>query len=349
MKRYARGPARAARGAARSPRRCSRGFPIGINALAIILYLRAADRVVRDRRRVAGALAAGAGIGAPVAGAARRPVRRSGACSSRSRSSTPPRWARSSALRRARRARPRCSSPVRPRAGFAIPPTSSVLRSMWPTLLRGRAELLQAAYALDSMMIELIFILGPLLTAVLAAVSSPAGALIVSAASVITGTVVVHRARRRAARSSPTARRAASRLGALVVARRAHRWCSPRCPPGVGIGMVEVGLPAFCRRRGRRRLAGAAARGVVARQRAPAGCSTARCRAAPPLRRPAPRRRGAAPARRCCRWPPRRRSPVMALLVIPAGCFIAPLLATRNELSAASRRRARAPRPTRGR
>ena len=40
---------------------------------------------------------------------------------------------------------------------------------------------------------------------------------------------------------------------------------------------------------------------------------------------------------------------VMALLVIPAGCCIAPLLATRNELWAASPRPECGRRPTRGR
>ena len=73
-------------------------------------------------------------------------------------------------------------------AGFAIPPTSSVLRSMWTDLLEPRLH--QAAYALDSTMIELIFISGPLLTAAIAAVTSPAGALIVSAIAVVAGTTI---------------------------------------------------------------------------------------------------------------------------------------------------------------
>ena len=60
-------------------------------------------------------------------------------------------------------------------AGFAIPPTSSVLRSMWPSLLRDRPHLLQPAYALDSVLIELIFILGPLLTGLLTARRRAAG------------------------------------------------------------------------------------------------------------------------------------------------------------------------------
>ena len=40
---------------------------------------------------------------------------------------------------------------------------------------------MQAAYALDSVLIELIFILGPLLTGLLTAVLAPQVALIVSA------------------------------------------------------------------------------------------------------------------------------------------------------------------------
>ena len=72
--------------------------------------------------------------------------------------------------------------------GFAIPPTSSVLRSQWTNLLE--PHLHQAAYALDSTMIELIFISGPLLTAIIATIASPAAALIVSAFAVITGTAI---------------------------------------------------------------------------------------------------------------------------------------------------------------
>ena len=75
-------------------------------------------------------------------------------------------------------------------AGFAIPPTSSVLRSMWPSLLRDRPHLIQPAYALDSVLIELIFILGPLLTGLLTALVAPQVALIVSAVSVIAGTLL---------------------------------------------------------------------------------------------------------------------------------------------------------------
>ena len=128
-------------------------------------------------------------------------------------------------------------------AGFAIPPTSSVLRSMWPSLLRDREELLQPAYALDSVLIELIFILGPLLTAVLTAAVSPASALIVSVASVITGTIwFTAQAPSRAFEPDREAR--TSRFGALA-SPGVRSLVLTSLPAGVGIGMVEVGLPAF--------------------------------------------------------------------------------------------------------
>src|SRR4051794_13330145 len=160
-------------------------FPIGINALALILYLRHATGSFAVAGVVAGGLAAGAGVGAPVQG---RLVDTFG----QRRVLVPLAFVHATALGSvvafAELGAPTvvlvaCSVS----AGFAIPPTSSVLRSMWPTLLRDREELLQPAYALDSVLIELIFILGPLLTAVLTAALSPASALLVSVASVITG------------------------------------------------------------------------------------------------------------------------------------------------------------------
>ena len=140
--------------------------------------------------------------------------------------------------------------------GFAIPPTSSVLRASWTDLLEPRLH--QAAYALDSTMVELIFITGPLLTAIIAALTSPAGALIVSAVAVIVGTAIF------TALPPTRALRAARAHGAPQPARRAGlaracgRSSSRRCPTGVGIGMLEVGIPAFSRAEG-----AAAAAGVL--------------------------------------------------------------------------------------
>ena len=129
-------------------------------------------------------------------------------------------------------------------AGFAIPPTSSVLRSMWPALLRERPELMQAAYALDSVMIELIFVLGPLVTALIATALAPQAALIVSAVSVVVGTVAFtalppSRAMQPAARPER-----AGALGALA-SPGVRTLVLTSLPMGIGVGICEVALPAF--------------------------------------------------------------------------------------------------------
>ena len=148
-------------------------------------------------------------------------------------------------------------------AGFAIPPTSSVLRSMWSDLLEPRLH--QAAYALDSTLIEVVFISGPLLTAAIAAIFSPAGALIVSAIAVVVGNVDLHRAaadearRARGEARAPLPRRAR-------LARRAHAGADlaadrrrARDPRGRHPGLQP--------RRGRRGRRGRAAGHLVLRQR----------------------------------------------------------------------------------
>ena len=162
-------------------------FPIGINALAIVLYLRAERGSFAVAGVVAGALAAGSGVGAPVQG---RMVDALG----QRRVLVPLGIVHAAALG-GLVASTEAGAPVPLLvacglvAGFAIPPTSSVLRSMWPDLLRDRPQLIQAAYALDSVLIELIFILGPLVTALVATLLAPPAALVLSAVSVVAGTI----------------------------------------------------------------------------------------------------------------------------------------------------------------
>jgi MFS family permease len=301
-------------------------FPIGINALALILYLRHATGSFAVAGVVAGGLAAGSGVGAPVQG---RLVDSFG----QRRVLVPLAFVHATALGGvvafAELGAPTvvlvaCSVS----AGFAIPPTSSVLRSMWPTLLRDREELLQPAYALDSVLIELIFILGPLLTAVLTAAVSPVSALIVSVASVITGTIwFTAQAPSRAFEPDREAR--TSRFGALA-SPGVRSLVLTSLPAGIGIGMVEVGLPAFSDAEGAAELAGlllavwslgSAAGGLIygaLPNRPPLGRLHLAVSALLPL--------GLLPLAAAT------SIPTMALLVIPAGAFIAPLLATRNEL-----------------
>jgi MFS family permease len=302
-------------------------FPIGINALAIILYLRAERGSFAVAGAVAGALAAGSGVGAPVQG---RLVDRFG----QRRVLVPLGLVHGTALGlivvTAEAGAPTlvlvlCGLI----AGFAIPPTSSVLRSMWPTLLRERPELIQTAYALDSTLIELIFILGPLLTAVVATVLSPPAALVVSVVSVIAGTVMFTALPPSRAMQPEPDRPRAGVLGALA-SPGVRTLVLTSLPAGIGIGICEVTIPAFSHEMG-----AAAAAGVLlalwSAGSAAGGLAYGAWQHRPPLQRVHLAVAAALPISLL----PMAAAPsvaVMALIVIPGGMFVAPLLATRNEL-----------------
>ena len=165
-------------------------FPIGINALAVILYLRERTGLVRGRGR-------GGRLAGRAAAASARPCRAGSWTASASARVLPPLAFVHAAALGLLVLSTELGAPTAVLvlcgllAGFAIPPTSSVLRSMWPVAAaRTGPHLLQPAYALDSVLIELIFILGPLLTGLLTALVAPQVALIVSAVSVIAGTLL---------------------------------------------------------------------------------------------------------------------------------------------------------------
>ncbi len=302
-------------------------FPIGINALAIVLYLRAERGSFAVAGVVAGALAAGSGVGAPVQG---RLVDSFG----QRRVLVPLGIVHAAALG-ALVATADAGAPVAVLvafgflAGFAIPPTSSVLRSMWPHLLSDRPRLLQPAYALDSVLIDVIFVLGPLLTAFIASVLAPPAALVVSAASVVVGTVAFTALPpSRAHRPRPDRPRAGV-LGALS-SPGVRTLVLTSLPAGIATGTCEVALVAFSDDHG----AGATA-GVLLALWAVGSAAGGLVYGALPNRPPLDRVHLAVTALLPLGLLPLALAtsvPVMALLVIPAGMFIAPLLATRNEL-----------------
>jgi MFS family permease len=301
-------------------------FPIGINALAVVLYLRESTGSFAVAGVVAGSLAAGSGIGAPVQG---RLVDRFG----QRRVLVPLAFLHALALGALVLAGESAAPtavlvPCGLLAGFAIPPTSAVLRSMWPSLLRERPELIQPAYALDSVMIELIFILGPLLTGLLTAVLSPQAALVVSAVSVIAGTLAFTALPpSRAWRPEREAR--AGLLGALG-SQGVRSLVLISLPAGVGIGICEVALPAFADARGARELAGVLL-AVWSLGSAAGGLAYGALSNRPPLERAHLLVAGLLPLS-ILPLAAASSVAVMALLVLPAGMFLAPLLATRNEL-----------------
>jgi MFS family permease len=126
-------------------------------------------------------------------------------------------------------------------AGAAVPPVSGVLRRTWPELVPRRD--LHTAYLFDAVLIEVVFICGPLLTGLLAAAVSPASPLFVSAGFVLVGTawfllVPVVRGER------PVRHEDRHPAGALASASIRYVTLAG-LPIGASFGALDVSLPAF--------------------------------------------------------------------------------------------------------
>jgi MFS family permease len=126
-------------------------------------------------------------------------------------------------------------------AGALTPPVSACLRVLWLEVT-GEAWVREAAYALDAMTQEIIWVLGPLLVAATISLASPGAAVLMSAAITILGTALFASAplprswrgeHERHARASALSSRGLRALLGSVLAM------------GATIGAVEVGLPAL--------------------------------------------------------------------------------------------------------
>jgi predicted MFS family arabinose efflux permease len=228
-------------------------LPIGISGLAILLYVRDVTGSFAAAGACAGALALGSASGAPLQG---RLVDRRGlgtllplACVHAAGLVLV--WVLGAA-----------GAPIVAiaassfLAGAAIPPLSSVLRSRWSYLLGDRPELIPSAFALDSVMIEFIFIVGPLVVTAIVATTGPEYALGVSAACVLFGTTLLLAGLR--GRRGPERRAEGERalgLGALA-APGLRTLVLASLPVGFCFGSIEVVLPAFSESEGSREMAG---------------------------------------------------------------------------------------------
>jgi predicted MFS family arabinose efflux permease len=137
-------------------------------------------------------------------------------------------------------------------AGATIPPVAACMRALWSVLL-GRGPELQAAFAVESIVQELVFIAGPPLVAGLAALASPAVATAGIGVLVLVGVG--------AFATAPASR-------AWRGQRREPDWLGPLRSPGIrtviaaivvlafAFGMIEVAVPAVAERLGSRTLAG---------------------------------------------------------------------------------------------
>jgi MFS family permease len=300
-------------------------LPIGINGLAVVLFLRHETGSFAIAGGVVGGLAAGAGLGAPVIG---RLVDRLGAWVLLPLAVTHAVVLGLLVLGGKTGAPTLALVAAGLVAGASVPPTSSVQRTLWPLLLGERVDLRQAAFALDSVGIEVLFIAGPLLTGVIAAVASPEAALGVSAAAVLAGTIafLAQPIVREAVRGSGGGER--DWAGALR-SPGVRTIVLTSIPAGIGLGMCEVALPAFSYEQGAAQRAGL----LLAIWSAGSAVGGLLYGA---MHRPDLQRVHIAVALLLpLTLIPLAAAPtllVMGLLVIPAGLFIAPLLATRNEM-----------------
>ena len=222
-----------------------------INGLAVILFLRAETGSYAVAGLAAGALALGAGIGAPLVG---RLVDRRGAvmlmpAAIGHATAILLLWALGAA-EAPTAALVACAAA----AGITFPPSGSVLRSRWHEMMDGDPELLRGAFALDSVMIEVSFVTGPLITAILVFAIEPAAALAASAAFVVSGTALFLWRLPHGRRVIPLADRVGGWGPLRSPAIRAIALST--VPFGFLIGTIEVALPAFSEAAGSAALAG---------------------------------------------------------------------------------------------
>ncbi|MBA2515729.1 MAG: MFS transporter, partial [Solirubrobacterales bacterium] len=303
-------------------------LPIGINGLAIVLFLRAETGSFAVAGAAAGALALGSGVGAPVGarlidrlGPAVLPALAVvhaaglvGLVTLGSGGASTPALVAVSAV-----------------TGMVLPPVSSVLRALYPRLLASDEALTQTAFALDSVLTEVLFVAGPLIIAGLVAFVNPGAALLVSGAAVVLGTVSFFVALPARPAREPGLHH--SRTGPLGALRDPgmRTLVFSMVPVGFAFGAIEVAIPAFADAEGRPELAGiliaiwslgSAVGGLVYGAR-PRRASLAKVHLTVAMIIPL----SLLPV--ALAWSPA----VMAFLVVPAGIFIAPLIATRNELA----------------
>jgi len=304
---------------------------IGIDGIATVLFLRHEGRSFALAGAAAGALALGSALGAPV--------------SARLVDRLSPRVLVWLAVGHAAGllalialagagAPSMLLVPVAFVTGATLPTVSSVLRNAYATLLADGRNLIPSAFALEAVITEAIFIVGPLTTAALTWLVSAAAALVVSAVTVIAGTAwfIAELPAELADRRVPDAgeRHWAGALRSpglqtIVIA---------MLPVGFSFGAIEVMLPAFADAEGNRQFAGV----LIAVWSLGSALGGILYGARPRL----------VPLRTMHLWAAASvpvgmavlalaTSPLqMCFLVVLAGLPIAPLIATRNELAGAT-------------
>ncbi|HEU4657425.1 MAG TPA: MFS transporter [Capillimicrobium sp.] len=139
-------------------------------------------------------------------------------------------------------------------AAGTTPPISSALRPLWAGLLRDD-DLLTAAYALDAILLEAVFVAGPLVTGLVVALFSPQAALVLAAVLGVTGTLwFASLGPSREWRGEVAASR---HLAGPLVSPGVRTIAAAALAIGVCFGALEVSLAAYATEREQPSLAGA--------------------------------------------------------------------------------------------
>lgn len=130
--------------------------------------------------------------------------------------------------------------------GASVPPHGPVMRALWGSLLDG--PLRATAYSLESVVVELCFVVGPLLTALLAATVHPGAAVVTASLLALAGALgMVATPAVRAVLPHETPH--GSPFGPLT-SPAVRALLLTMGGVGIGFGAIEVALPAFVEREG---------------------------------------------------------------------------------------------------
>jgi predicted MFS family arabinose efflux permease len=137
-------------------------------------------------------------------------------------------------------------------SGAAVPAVPSAMRTLWRSIVPS-SDMLLGAYAIDAILFELAFIVGPLMTGLMVAVASPAAAVLVNAAFASVGSLIFvlssasRRWRSRVAPGDWTAALRSPGIGVLLATELSF---------GLAVGAMEISVTAFATGEGSPQLAG---------------------------------------------------------------------------------------------
>lgn len=137
-------------------------------------------------------------------------------------------------------------------AGALLPPVAPTLRALLRQVFED-PEVRETAYALDSVVQEVVWTTGPLVVALIIAAVSPAAAVVLVGAVCVLGTLLFVRSPM--ARAAQPAQRAIDRT-AVLANPQLRRLLAPVALTGFALGATEIGLPALALHAGSRTASG---------------------------------------------------------------------------------------------